>query len=230
MSRKRKSSSKFKYKLSKSILKLFKEAPSAELGSKDICNLLSIKDKSERKLVFEVLLEMEQHEILAAVSRDKFKLATGATSEAEGILDFNHRGSAYLISDAFEDDIYIHFNRTGKAFNKDKVRCRIFKRNGKLEGEVTEILERHKDEFVGTVDIGKKTVFVRPEDTNMPVDFFIDRGHLKGAKNGEKVIVKFLTWPTHNKSPYGAVIERLGMPGKNGCRHECNLGRIWLPN
>ena len=48
----------------------------------------------------------------------------------------------------------------------------------------------------------------------MPVDFFIERKHLNGAKDGEKVKVKLLTWPSTVKSPYAAVIDVLGDPGE----------------
>lgn len=212
MAKKKKPTSKLKYKLSKKILDVFKQFPEKTLNYKQLATLLNISDSSERKLIHEVLQELEEHDLLSNTQRGIYRLNANST-EVTGVIDFNQRGAGYLIVEGQEDDIFVHGSKAGKAFHKDTVKCRLFKKAGKVEGEVIEIIERNKVEFIGTVDIGKNTIFVRPEESRMPVDFFIDRGHLKGAKHGEKVKIKFLTWPTGNKSPYGAVVERLGMPG-----------------
>lgn len=212
MAKKRKPESKLKYKLSKKIIQLFKEDPNGVYNHKQITAALKIKNASERALVFEVLEDLVDHDLLVSVQRGTYKLSE-TSDETIGIIDFNQRGAGYLIVDGLDDDIYIHASNTGQALPKDKVAVRLFNRNGKTEGEVVEVLERNRTEFVGTIDIGKSTVFVRPDDNKMPVDFFIERGHTKNARHGEKVKVKLLSWPAKNKSPYGGVIEVLGMPG-----------------
>jgi ribonuclease R len=215
MSKKNRNPNKYKQELSNRIIKLFNENPSAHYNYKEIAQKLNITDSSERTQINLILQELEVWEILINAQRGKYKLVPkpGKENELIGKIDFTPRGAAYLIVDGQEEDIYIHKTNTGKAFNQDKVRVKIVHHGGKAEGQVIEVLERAKSEFVGTVDIGPKSVFVRPDDPKMPIDFFIERGHHKGAKNGEKVLVKFLTWPGTSKSPLGAVIERLGMPG-----------------
>ncbi len=212
MAKKKKPASKLKYKLSKQIIQVFKDNPNKQLNHKQIAAMLDIKGSSERTLIHEVLEELADHDLLTNVQRGVYKI-NEISDEIEGILDFNQRGSAYLVVEGYDDDIYIHASKVGQAFNKDRVSVRVFTRNGKTEGEVVEIIERHKTEFVGTIDIGKSTVFVRPDDQKIPVDFFIEKGHTMNANHGEKVKVKLLTWPAKNKSPFGGVIERLGMPG-----------------
>jgi ribonuclease R len=212
MAKKRKPASKMKYKLSKQIIQVFKDNPNKQFNHKQIAAMLDIKGSSERTLIHEVLEELADHDLLTNVQRGVYKI-NEISDELEGILDFNQRGSAYLVVEGYDDDIYIHASKVGQAFNKDRVSVRVFTRNGKTEGEVVEIIERHKTEFVGTIDIGKSTVFVRPDDQKIPVDFFIEKGHTMNANHGEKVKVKLLTWPAKNKSPFGGVIERLGMPG-----------------
>lgn len=212
MAKKKKPASKLKYKLSKQIIQVFKDNPNKQLNHKQIAAMLDIKGSSERTLIHEVLEELADHDLLTNVQRGVYKI-NEISDEIEGVLDFNQRGSAYLVAEGYDDDIYIHASKVGQAFNKDRVSVRVFTRNGKTEGEVVEIIERHKTEFVGTIDIGKSTVFVRPDDQKIPVDFFIERGHTMNANHGEKVKVKLLTWPAKNKSPFGGVVERLGMPG-----------------
>lgn len=215
MSKKNRNPNKYKQELSNRIIKIFNDNPSALYNYKELAQKLGIKDSSERTMINLILQELEVWEIIIAAQRGKYKLVPkpGKENELIGRIDFTPRGSAYLIVEGREEDLYIHKNNAGKAFNQDKVRVKIIHHAGKAEGQVIEVLERAKSEFVGTVDIGPKSVFVRPDDAKMPVDFFIDRGLHKSAKNGEKVIVKFLTWPGTSKSPLGAVIERLGMPG-----------------
>ncbi|MCB9189033.1 MAG: ribonuclease R [Flavobacteriales bacterium] len=214
----KKPQSKLKYKFTKRLVHLFESHPHKEFSEKEIIQILGIRDSSERMLIHDVLIELSTFEIIKSVQRGVYKIGkaeNGPRSEnvVEGIIDFNQRGAAYLIVDGMDDDIFIHANNTGKAFNQDKVSVELFNRQGKVEGKVIDVIERKRTEFVGTVDVGKSTVFVRPDDTRMPVDFFIEKGHLKNANHGDKVIVKFLSWPGGNKSPLGGVIERLGKPG-----------------
>lgn len=215
---KKKPQSKLKYKFTKKLVHLFEHHPHKEFTEKEIFQIMGIKDASERKLIHDVLIELSTFDIIKTTQRGVYKLMantqdTKGGDVAEGIIDFNQRGAAYLMVEGMEDDIFIHANKTGKAFHQDRVKVELFRRQGKVEGKVIEVLERKRTEFVGTVDVGKSTVFVRPDDIRMPVDFFIEKGHLKNAKHGDKVIVKFLSWPGGSKSPLGGVIERLGKPG-----------------
>lgn len=218
MAKKKKPQSKLKYKFTKSIVGLFESHPHKTFTEKELLDILGVKGSSDRKLVHDVLIELVMFDILKQGQRGVYEMVNGDSSrrggnQVEGIIDFNQRGAAYLIVEGMDDDIFIHANNAGKAFHQDRVLVELFNRQGKTEGKVLDVLERKRTEFVGTVDIGKSTVFVRPDETRMPVDFFIERGHLKNAQNGDKVIVKFLNWPSGSKSPLGAVIEKLGKPG-----------------
>lgn len=85
----------------------------------------------------------------------------------------------------------------------------------KLEGEVVEILERSKTQFVGIVQMSAKFAFVVPDSNKMPIDIFVPLGELHGAKDGDKVLVKMMDWPEHAKNPFGSVVKVLGKPGDN---------------
>jgi ribonuclease R len=217
MSKKNRNPNKFKTELTNQIIKLFQAHPTSVFNYKQIATKLQLKESSDRTLVSLILQELEVWDMLKMTERGKYKLIASsknsAANEVTGRIDFTPRGAAYLIVDGQEEDIYIHRTNTGKAFNQDIVKVQLTSHGGKTEGKVIEVIERAKTEFVGTIDIGPKTVFVRPDDPKMPIDFFIEKGHTKGAKNGEKVTVKFLSWPGGSKSPLGGVTERIGMPG-----------------
>ena len=229
--KKNKSGFRFKKDLTKKILNLFSENPSKLYNYKQISAKLNIKDLSQRKLINEILYDLEFDEMIEAKGRGQFKgiKSSASSSNIEGQISFTQRGAAYVISDQLEEDVFIHQRNTGQAFNNDIVSVQLKTHGGKLEGEVVGIVERAKNEFVGTIDISATAVFVRPDDSKMPVDFFIERGHLKGAKNGEKVIVKFLTWPKRVKSPFGAVVSRLGAAGTMDVEMHSILAEFGFP-
>ena len=199
--------------LTREVKKIFEANPDYTYNYKQISSLLGIRDLSARKLIVCILEDLTEQEMLIQISRGKYQMKGGAILYT-GHLQFILRGGAFFISEELDEDIYVHPSRTAKAFNKDKVKVRIIKFKGKSEGEVVEILDRHKKEFIGTVEKSGANFFLKLDDKTMPVDFFIERKHLNGAKDGEKVKVKLLTWPSTVKSPYAAVIDVLGDPGE----------------
>lgn len=56
------------------------------------------------------------------------------------------RGSGYIITDEFEDDVYVASNNINKALDGDTVEFYLYKRrkSGKLEGEIIQIIKRAK--------------------------------------------------------------------------------------
>lgn len=229
--KKRKTPSTLKKKLIQKTLKIFDHNPDTAYNYKDMSTALGLANGSERKLMNSILIELEANDWIRHVGSGKYKANYSGQEQEEliGKIDFNSRGSGYLMVEGREDDIYIHSSNTGKALQKDTVRVSVSERKGKLEGKVIEIIERNRTEFIGTVEKSARAVFVRPDDKNMPVDFFIDRGHLHGARDGEKVKVKLLTWPSNNKSPFGAVVDRLGMPGNIDVEMNSILSEFGFP-
>jgi ribonuclease R len=135
----------------------------------------------------------------------------------EGRLSATSTGSAYLVSQDLEEDLYIYKKNINKALHNDTVKVKIIegKEPGTIEGKVTEIVERFKTEFVGTIDIQEHFAFVRPDSKKMNFDFYLKKGTYPTIKQGEKVIVKMGKWKDSDKSPNGRIIKRLGMPGEN---------------
>ena len=92
-----------------------------------------------------------------------------------------------------------------------------------------EVLERRHTEFVGVLNISHGYVFVRPDVDWMPVDIFIPRGDLNGAKDGMKVIVHLVDWPDGSGNPFGEIVRVLGKPGENDVEMESILAAHEYP-
>jgi ribonuclease R len=99
----------------------------------------------------------------------------------------------------------------------------------KREGEIIEILKRHKRQFVGIIETSKNFAFLIPDNPSIPVEILIQNPDLNGARNGQKVVALITDWPTHSKNPFGRVIQVLGKPGDNHVEMQAILAENDFP-
>jgi ribonuclease R len=142
----------------------------------------------------------------------------------EGQIEFSTSGNASLVIN--EKEIFVYKKNTANSLHLDKVKVQIFKAEKKLEGKVIEVISRFKTEFVGRVQIGKKTIFVVPDSNKISVDFYI-KGGLK-AENDQKVVVELIKWED-TKSPQGKIIKVLGDSGDNNAEMNSIMFEYGLP-
>jgi ribonuclease R len=141
------------------------------------------------------------------------------------------RRTAYFVSEELEEDVFIPTNNLNHALDKDLVKVYVYNRRKgrKPEGEVIEVLERHKEEFVGVIDIQKNFAFVSTANPKMYTDIFIPKDKYNGADNGDVVVVKIEDWPKKADSPFGSVIKVLGKPGEHNTEIHAILAEYGLP-
>ncbi len=207
----------------KQIVEVFSHNPHTLYNYKQLSRALGIGDKASRELVRNMMYKLEDDNIIEQIHRGKFRLREEhirdfvKTKEIVGEVDLKKTGKAYIISKDLEEDIFIASNNTYHAFNGDIVKVRLFPKRGrhKTEGQIVEILERKKTQYVGIIEVSKKFAFMIPDKESMPYDFFIPLENLNKAKNGDKVLVNFIDWPEHSRNPFGEVIKVLGKPGDN---------------
>jgi len=142
----------------------------------------------------------------------------------EGQIEFSTNGNASLVVE--DKEVFIYKKNTANSLHLDKVKIQIFKAEKKLEGKVIEVTSRFKTEFVGRVQIGKKTIFVVPDNNKIVTDFYI-KGGLK-AEHDQKVIVELVKWED-SKSPQGKIIKILGESGDNNTEMNSIMFEYGLP-
>jgi len=148
----------------------------------------------------------------------------------EGRISSNQSGSAYLTNPNLPKDIYIHKNNVNKALHLDKIKIRIKDGVGRtIEGEVIEIVERFRTEFVGTLQISPKFAFFIPDSNKLPIDFFIPLSAVNNASDGQKVVVRLTEWKDGAKNPNGEVIRVLGDAGEHETEIHSILEEYGLP-
>ena len=113
-----------------------------------------------------------------------------------------------------------------RALDGDTVKVYVYRRrnNDRYEGEVIEIIERAKTEFVGVLQMNKNFGFVIPDNPKMYADIFISKQKLGKAEHGDKVLAKITDWPDNSKNPFGKIVTVLGKPGE----HETEIHSILL--
>ncbi|MGM0478139.1 MAG: ribonuclease R [Bacteroidota bacterium] len=207
---------KNKKQLASAIRAIFKQQPDQQFNYKQISGILSISDKNTRKLILSILNDLKNESFLNEFTRGSFILNDTFQNRLTGRLDATSRGAGYVISEDSEQDIYIAPKHINQAMHGDEVEVEVIaRRKNKIEGTITKIIERKTSHFVGTLDVQKKFAFLQLDNQKINQDIFIPLDKLKGAKDGQKAMVRMTSWPKGVDSPYGEVVEILGNPGNN---------------
>jgi ribonuclease R len=219
-----------KKSLTNKILSVFSEDAGRQLNFKQLARLLNIEDNETKKLINVCLYEMVDREEIEEVSRGKFRLITKG-AYIIGKVDLTAKGSAYIISDQIDKDVFVAAKNLGHALNDDIVKVYVYaqRKRQHVEGEVVEIVKRSRDTFVGIVEVSKHFAFLVPQSNQMPFDIFIPLDKLKKAKSGMKAVAKIVEWPEKQKNPIGEIVEVLGKPGENSTEMHAILAEFGLP-
>ncbi len=220
------------------ILAVFGNTPFKSFNYKQIAAAMGITDNASRSMVHSVLGDLTRQGILDEIKPGKFRLEQSHIQEVSthkkyitGIVDMKQTGKAYIISKEVGEDVYISASNTNHALHGDKVKVYIFpKRSGrKTEGQILEIIERAKTQFVGTVQTSKNYAFLIPDNASMAVDIFIPGDKMNNAKNGDKAVARLTEWPEHANNPFGEIVKVLGRPGDNNVEMQSILVEFNFP-
>jgi len=211
--------------LTRKLLRLLNKEPKNSFNYKQIAAKLDISDANGRNQIIQKLEELKGQKKVEEVDRGKFKIVP-LDKYFIGKLDATTNGNAYFICEELEKDIYIPARNLNRGLDKDTVKIYLYNRrnSSKQEGDVVEIIQRAKTEFVGVLQLNKNFGFLVPDDVKMYADIFIPKNKLKGAEDGVKVLVKMTDWPANSKNPFGEVVTVLGVPGD----HETEIHSILL--
>ncbi len=216
--------------LTNTIISILKKEKNKSFNYKQIAAKLGVNDASSRNQIIKTLQKLKAKQEIEEVERGKFK-ALITTEYHIGILDISSKGSGYVICEDFENDIFIASNNINKALDGDEVELYVYKRRkrGKLEGEITQVLNRAKNDYVGVIQINKNYAFVIPDSPKMYKDIFVPKNKTKNAQDGDKVLVSLDDWPDNADSPFGKVLKILGKPGEHNTEIHSILAEYGLP-
>ncbi|MEI7981717.1 MAG: RNB domain-containing ribonuclease, partial [Bacteroidota bacterium] len=220
------------------VLGIFKKNPSGSFNYKQIAARLGINDRVTKDLIRLTIEQLYMNTELVQSNRGKYRINSEAADEVKkvktsvtGKVDMKQTGKAYVMPEDKTEDVFVSSTNTNHALHGDIVKVFLFptRKGHKREGEITEILQRNKRQFVGIIEISKNFAFLAPDSSTMPVDLFIPVSKLKGAKNGQKVVAVITEWPAQSANPFAEVIQVLGKPGENEVEMKSILAEIDFP-
>lgn len=201
------------------------------LNYKQVSAKLNITDAESRETIQDILKAQARKGVFAEPEKGKYRLKDLKTF-LTGKVDMTTDGSAFVIpDDEFEKDVFVSARKLHTALHGDKVKVYIYaKKSGrKNEGEVVEIIERAKTDFIGVIRISERYAFVTIDDRKMLHDIFVPLSDLNGAKNGQKVQVSIAEWPEGAKNPIGRIMHILGEQGENNTEMNAILAQYGFP-
>ena len=219
-----------KKELSEIVINYFRLRPTEVLGIKQLFANLKLTTHPLKMLCTEIVHEMAEDKFLIEVERGKYKLNEQGQI-LTGTFQRKSNGKNSFIPDDGGNAIFIAERNSAHAMNNDKVKVALCakRRRHDVEGQVLEILEHAKTNFVGILKIKKNYAFLATESNILANDIFIPKEKLKGGKNGDKAIVKITDWPEDAKNPFGEVIDILGKAGENTTEMHAILAEYGLP-
>ena len=176
---------------------------------KDIVSILQVPKEAKNDLKEILDLMISQGKIILD---SKGRYRTPGDDIKIGVFSGTQKGFGFVILEGDEEDVYIHESATMGALHGDKVMIMIKEEQTgrRKEGTVVQIIERGKNEIVGTFQKSKNFGFVVPDNQKFTKDIFIPKDSSMGAVSGHKVVAKITNFGSGTQNPEGKVIEILG--------------------
>lgn len=215
--------------LMQQIVAFFNATPNNQFNYKQVSHALGLNLPAQKQKVYEVLATMAQQEFLIETSPGRFKKKDRGT-RVVGTFERRSNGKNQVVTEEGEE-IFVAERNSMHALNGDKVEVYVYarRRHADPEAEVTQIIERADNTFVGVLCIERQYAFLITDSKTLANDIFIPKNKLRGGKDGEKAVVRITEWPEHSKNPIGEVVDVLGEAGANNTEMHAILAEFGLP-
>ena len=140
--------------------------------------------------------------------------------EISGVYRSNKRGFGFVTPDQLfrEGDVYIAAGSAGDAVSGDKVKVSVSKNNAWKgrgpAGRITEVIERGRGDFVGSLFKRGNTWFAQPDGRELHDPIIIRDPSAKNAKAGDKIVFEMLHFPEKDYYGEGVITRVLGESGR----------------
>jgi len=220
------------------ILKLLGRKDYAPANVPELLRLLRLPPGQQQKLQ-QAVRELAQAGRIARTKGNRYILSAEADL-VPGRIKINRQGTGFLQPDDVGlKEIMVPQSATGTAFNEDRVLVRSDVKPSRpgasapdrATGAVVRILERQRNQIVGTLQQGRQFLYVIPDDPRIPHDIYVPKPRDVGrsARRGDKVVVELGEWESRHTNPEGEVVEVLGAPDEEGVDMLSVLRQYHLP-
>ena len=214
MTQKKKKKKKKKASFSKkalliSLRGIFVENPDKKLNYKQASKLLGITDFNTKLLLVELLDLLKESSFLKEEKRGHYRLFKQGKKLICTVKNTSSRGVYVDLNGG--DEAFVPAKHSMFALAGDEVEIRLLKlKKGKKSAEITRVIKRKKEFFVGKIDSSSSNYFLVPDNKKIPFDVFIPSKNIKKQSLDKKVLVEITLWDSGNKNPVGKIIKTLG--------------------
>lgn len=200
-------------------------------NTKAIAETLGRVGKDGRQETFSILEQLRDQGKVSQLSKHRWAMPH-AVQEHEGRVIGHVDGHGYVLSDATKEKISLRAQDMREVLHNDRVRIRVTGRDRRqnLFGEITEVIERGNQTIVGRYFHESGVGFVVPDDQRIGQDILVTPENVKGASQGQVVVVKLSQYPSRHFQPVGEIVEVLGDYLAPGMEIEIALRKHNLPN
>ncbi len=202
--------------MKKKIISFFKKNSKSSYKSTEIAKRLKLNSEDEIVSLKHFLHQLYEENFLTRNGK-RYKMNQNvSTGKIIGQLQISPGGFGFVISkDTKLGDIFIASRNLSTAFSGDTVEVALFaKRKGKnIEGQIVNVISKKRKNIVGTLRKSHVSYFIKPDEPEIHRDIYVDKDNLKGAKEGDKVIVGNIFWDTSLLNPEGEIVKVIGKSG-----------------
>ncbi len=212
------------------LCRLFAENPDEEYNVKKLFGMFKANNHPAKMIIVDALGDLVLDDYISTDNQGNYRNAV-RSNVMEGTFQRKRNGRNSFIPDDGGKSILVCERNSLHALDGDRVRVTMLaRREGHTrEAEVTDILQRANDTFVGELQVERGYGFLVTESRSLSTDIFIPKENLGGGKDGDKAVVKIVEWPTQSKSPIGKVVDILGKQGENNAEMHAILAQYGLP-
>ena len=217
--------------ITRQVLNFFNENSTKPFNYKQVSAALGLKKSMMKERVVDAMFDLEAAGKIQRISAGKYK-ANMRRQTVTGVLDRESVAKkTYLIPDDGGERVWIAERSMGCALNGDRVEVVLFpRRKGReQEGEVVNVLERKKTEFVGILEVKPTFAFLNIDKKLLTHDMFIPLEKLNGGKDGQRCVGRIVEWASKEKNPIGEIVTVLGDVGDNDAEMHAILAEFGLP-
>jgi len=193
-------------KLKSQVLKYFLKNPKKRMNSGQLIKKLTVKNS--RDSIDHALKTLMQENLLRHIKEGKYVLNNKAASSLRrhsrkgssknlyvGKVEKIKSGSAYIIIDALEKDVFVPSRYLDNAVNGDEVEVSVtFVKGRNPEGKVNKVVKRNTKQIMGKIKLKKKKALVVSSSRRDPLEVSIPLDKISTAKSGDSVLVDITSW------------------------------------
>ncbi|MDE6525748.1 MAG: ribonuclease R [Muribaculaceae bacterium] len=203
---------------------------SSTFNYKQVSAAIGHRSPASQRTIALYLAELAFDGVIIETAPGLYK-APSRTVKAQGVFVRRSNGKNSVITDSDGEEIFVAERNSMHALNGDRVEVAIAARvkGREPEAEVTDIIEKKDQTFIGTLKVDKHYAYLLTDSKYLATDIYIPRTKLKGGRTGDKAIVRITHWPDDAKNPQGEVVDVLGVAGENNAEIHAILAEFGLP-